>query len=141
MVRRVEKYRTWHQIPLSLTLSEGLPTLMVGEKGPACCRSPCSFLLFSVPGPLVLILAGTTLQGEPRIQCWPWSCAQEGCAGILGFCVASFFSPASLLQVWALPLKCRSKGQRRTGSELCAWPRDGSRSPSCSGELSVVKSS
>lgn len=31
-LRRAEKDRSWNQIPLSIPLGDGIPTLMVGEK-------------------------------------------------------------------------------------------------------------
>lgn len=116
-VRRAEKDVTWDQIPLSVTRGNGHATLMVGEKSPALCaqcRTPCSFLLFSMAGPLLCSL------GSPQNACCPWSYAQEDSDGLPGFWKASLCSPPSLLQAWALSPKYTSPGQRGTGFQCTA---------------------
>ena len=135
-VRRAEKDVTWDQIPLSVTRGNGHATLMVGEKSPALCaqcRTPCSFLLFSMAGPLLCSL------GSPQNACCPWSYAQEDSDGIPGS-----GRPPCALQL----LSCRrglcpqsTRHRAREGQGFSAQPWSGSQSPTCSGSPSVGRGS
>ena len=111
---------------------------IAGEKGLSSLSpwSPCFFFCSLRQGHL-LVPCGSRLSPEPpecQVQGTPWSCAHIGTAGSLG-------STSCLPQVWALPLRCTSQGLRKMGSAWCARPRGGSRSPRCSGETSVERSS
>ena len=129
------------------TLGGSLSTCTTGEKSPSpgtpvvpaapsfCsprqgrCLAPCR----EEPGP-------TPELPDARRMTPQW-CVHAATAGVPRTQAAALGSTSSLLQVWALPLRCTSQGPRRTGSACCARARGGSRSPRCSGGTGAERSS
>ncbi|XP_059034768.1 butyrophilin-like protein 1 isoform X2 [Mustela lutreola] len=99
-LRRAEKDGSWNEIPPT-PLGDGIPTLMVGSS--ACPLDLSQVPMIPMAGPLTLILVGITPPRSPQNAMLPWSCVQEGSAGISGFWVASLGSPAFLFRCGLCP--------------------------------------